>query len=242
MKIISSKLISDDDLLLLAEKVVVRYVIAGTIPGKEKEDVKMAIVEKFLNKQQKLLSNFSGKAKISTYCIAVLNKMCCEVIRKELKSWKVNDDEEGYHMPKTQQDSTSAGLMIKDEVEYLERILIMFDEEFNKIKLFLAFFFQLNIHEADILDYDPKYKAHKISAYFLQNEIKNKGEIFENLAMVVNIVEDKKLKSDAVRMWLNKIIERIIARLNGSFGRANYNKESFQILFEYYYAAQAENR
>ena len=60
-------------------------------------------------------------------------------------------------------------------------------------------------------------------------------EIFIVLARVANIAEHKDLKPDAVRMWLNKCIDTIIVRLNGPFNRTNYNKETLQILFEYYY-------
>ncbi|MEA3504402.1 MAG: hypothetical protein U9R32_04310 [Bacteroidota bacterium] len=74
--------ISENELLFISAKVVNRYVDKGVIPSREKEDTQMFIVEKFLLKQKIIMRNFSGKAKITTYCISVLNNMCCEVIRK----------------------------------------------------------------------------------------------------------------------------------------------------------------
>lgn len=227
----NSKLISDTELLLLSGKVVARYVKAGTIPTKEEEDVKMAIVEKFLIKHDSIKKAFSGKAKVSTYCIAVLNRMCCEIIRKELKHWKIDNNE----VPDVPNNIISHAdkLVISDEVKLLHKILLLFGDEFVKIKLFLAFYFQLNIYENDIAGYSLNKKVREL---FSDSGVKNKGEIFECLTEAVGIVEKKEVKADAVRMWLNKNTDKIIQRLNGAFGRANYDKDSFQILFEYYYS------
>lgn len=226
----NNKLISDTDLLNLSGKVVARYVKAGTIPEKDMEDVKMAIVEKFLLKHDSIKAAFTGKAKVSTYCIAVLNRMCCEIIRKELKHWKIDNDE----VPDVPGSiiSNADKLAIKDELALLHKILLLFGSEYMKLKLFLAFYYQLKIGNSQIENYSLNDKVKEI---FGNSEIKNKGDIFNHLAQVVVIVEEKDVKADAVRMWLNKHTEKIIERLNGKFQRAKYDKETFQILFEYYY-------
>ena len=82
-------LVTESNLLLLAEKVVKRYVSKGVVPQRELEDTQMQMVEKFLLKQDKIEERFSGKSNVTTYCIAVLNNMCCEIIRKDLKHWNL---------------------------------------------------------------------------------------------------------------------------------------------------------
>src|SRR6056297_698798 len=131
----STDFCSEIKLLQLAEKVVDRYVYSGTIPSREREDVMMSMVENFLNKQDRIVSGFSGKAKITTYCIAVLNRMCCEVIRKQLMHWKSRPEEyikEDYSSVL----SSSEHLVIEDEVHFLDKIFRMFNEDRVKILIF----------------------------------------------------------------------------------------------------------
>jgi hypothetical protein len=52
---------------------------------------------------------------------------------------------------------------------------------------------------------------------------------------VMNSCEHKSVKPDAVRMWLNKTMDKIIDQLNSPFQRANYDRDSLRTLFEHYY-------
>jgi len=223
----------EDKLLYLADKVVVRYVIKGVVPRREHEDTKMLIVEKFLLKQESIIKNYSGKAKVTTYCISVLNNMCCEIIRKELKHWKNNLVE----IPKSDVSNeydTNKALIISDEIRYLNNVMILFDLDKYKINIALAYYYQLEVSTIDICKYVKIHKCQNVPT-LNSIELKRKGEIFNNLAAFVCIVENKNIKSDAVRIWLNKVINTIIKRLNSPFDRANYDKDSFQILFEMYH-------
>lgn len=227
-------LISEIDLLALSEKVVSRYVAAKTIPLKDKEDVQMAMVEKFLLKQELIKKSFKGDSKVSTYCIAVLNRMCCEVIRSELKHWK-NQLIETEDKSSTSILKTSEQLLINDEKALLQKIFILLGNECYKTIVFLAYYYKLFPKEFEVQQYDKNYIENKLIELLSNNESNTKGEIFNILSKTVNLVEGKEVKHDAVRMWLNKNIDIVIARLNGPFNRTSYDKESLQILFEYYY-------
>jgi hypothetical protein len=229
------KLLSDSELLDLAGKVVNHHVKNGSIPLKEKEDIQMGVVEKFLLKADSITAAFKGEAKLSTYYTAVLHKMCCELIRKNIKQWNQVPSEE-IHLGESTAESTLERLVINDEIRLLKKILVLFAEESNKLRLFLAYYYQLVVLERDISRYDQDYIKNKLDTLFTQIDIKNKGEIFERLAIAVQRAEKKNIKSDAVRMWLNKSIDSIVERLNGPFNRAGYDKESMQILFEMYYS------
>ncbi len=233
--------ITDEQLLEFAEKVASRFVKAGSIPEREKEDVKMTMVEKFLDKYPTILNAYKGEAKFTTYCIAILNRMCREIIRKEIKNWKQQPDDSLNEIEMNQPGDVTSQLIIDEEVKFLEWILIMFDDEYHKIKLFMAYYYQFSALLNDIENYDPNYKEHGLELYFSQTDLKNKGDIFANLALVVNLVENKKLKADAVRIWFNNSIDKIITRLNSPYNRANYDKDSLQILFEYFYLKKSES-
>lgn len=225
--------ISDKEILILASKVVDRYASKGSIPHREKEDIAMSVVEKFLTKKETIIKNFQGKAKLSTYYISVLNNMCCEVIRREVKHWNIQDNEQ-----LSQEISTINSLdklAINDEIRYLHKVILLFGDEMNKIRLFTAYFLYLSIIEHDMQKYDNEYLNHKLKELLKVNENMSKGEIFKTLSEIVNIVENKTTKPDSVRMWLNKIRKIIIERLNFSNDTTQYDTETFHILFEYYY-------
>lgn len=236
----TSKFVTGSLLLKLAEKVVAKYVYANAIPVKEKDDVQMAIVQKFLAKQDKIAIGFKGESKVTTYCIAILSRMCCEIIRREIKNWNVSLSDE-HLIGETGHLSTSVKLLVKDEVKTLNRIFLLMGSEYPKLIVFLAFYFKIQPRESDILQYDKNYKQNNLLHLLMVESEMDKGLIFNRLAEVVNNVEKKNVKSDAVRMWLNKSIKQIIIRLNGSFNRANYDAESLQILFEYYYLQGGES-
>lgn len=226
-------LIQENELLQLATKVVRRYVAAGSVPMYEQDDFVMGIVEKYWQKKERIESGYTGKAKPQTYVIAILNRMCCELIRKEIKHWNCNNELHD-HYANTSSMQTTKELIIQDEVELLDKIMQLFGDEQLKTTVLLAMFFEIPIQGSDIDQYLNGQASHLTNK--LRNSIKKpKQELFQVMADVVNILEGKSVKADAVRMWLMKRMNQIIARLNGAFHRADYDKESLKALFEHYY-------
>ncbi|TKG89620.1 hypothetical protein EYV94_25335 [Puteibacter caeruleilacunae] len=229
----SKNLFSEQELLTLADKVVQRY--AYTIPQAEREDVKMSMIEKFLSQQDQITEKFEGKSGKNTYGYAVLNRICCGVIRKEMKRWQ-------NHIDYQQDDSSSEqntldALLIKDEIRLLAKVLILMNDA-HKSTVFMASYYKLSPKEQFVSEYDLNYIENKLLELLHIETGISKGEIYNCLSKVVNVVERKDVKSDAVRMWLNKQMEIAISRLNGPFKRASYDKESLQVLFEYFYMEQ----
>lgn len=227
-------IIKESELLLLAERVVSRYVYSHKLPRREAEDVKMGIVEKFLHKQEQIASKFQGKSTIKTYCIAILNRMCNEMIRKEIKHWNYAYDEHKININTNKYDA-SQKLLIRDEINALDKIMQLFDDEMHKARIFMAYSYKIPVREEDVKNYDKLYKQNKTIQLLDIDRIGSKAEMFENLAQLVNAVEHKNIKGDAARMWYNKTTSKIILRLNNSFISTNYDKDSLEILFEYYY-------
>ncbi len=227
-------LVTDSELLHFSERVVNKFIANKHIPRREKEDVQMAIVERFLLKKEKITNNFQGKSKASTYCVAVLNRMCLEIIRKEIKHWNLSDDKHKEIREDKGLNSIDS-LIITDEIKILKNIIELFNDDKEKIILFLAYYYQLKINVENIRRYDNNYIKHNLLELFIYPKSITKGIIFENLTQAANIVENKNNKSDATRIWLNKIINSIISKLNSPLERASYTKESLEVLFEYYY-------
>ncbi|TVQ16930.1 MAG: hypothetical protein EA361_03370 [Bacteroidetes bacterium] len=227
------KLLSIEQIKDLAERVVVKYIASTAIPSREKSDVVMAIVEKFLQNRHKIDKVFEGRSKITTYYIAVFNRMCCEVIRKEQKHWHaVKDNEFETHQ---QEDSTSVfetekNVVIKDELKRLNCLMQIYNGQGAKINLFARYYFRIPVTPDDIHGY-CQHHSDDIFHIVSNVPVNNQADIFNNLAQVISIVEGKQVKGDAVRMWLHKRLDAIVNRINMN-GVSNHTRESLKTLME----------
>lgn len=222
------------EIVAMCEGIVLKYIGRKVIPHREKEDVVMAVMEKFLDQRSKIDSNFQGKSKVSTYYVAVLNRMCCEIIRKEQKHWfsiqEKDADTFSFWNEQTKSYDTEKAFIIKEEMIRLTIILKMFVDEYPKLVVFLKQYFNIPIKNGDIELFEKTHQpALRNILTGLHSE--SKGEAFENMAKILHIVENKKVGADAVRMWLNKKTDAILNRMNIN-GLYQYNKETLGILLE----------
>lgn len=235
----SMVLISLAELEELSSIIVAKFIRRGVIPFNDKDDIKQTIIEKFLLKQASLVQSYSGKASKRTFCSAVLYKMTCEIIRKELKNWKnINSDTSemltGHKDIALTPEQTT---IINNEVDLLEKVLTTLGKEQYKTLLFLKYYYRIPVNNKDITGYLKKGNA----KLYLPNPIDAKDkDIFDYLSKMVELAEGKVVQPDAVRMYVNKQINSILLRLNGKFNRADYNKETLGLLFEIYAQKEKE--
>lgn len=226
-------IISHDQLLTLTRSVVNRYSFKGAIPKRDRDDVTMTIVEKFLSSEKKITESFKGDSKITTYCIAILNRMCCEVIRKDFKRWKEVQEIENINPPDipTHHFDASKNTIIQSELKRFKQLLEFTNNEQYKIILFLKFIMNVEFTKNDVKLYFPE---DYINIFENLNNNKNEslGNKYKLLAETTNATEGTKIAGDAIRMWLNKHTSTIIARLNDK-GQSAYDKETLVILLEY---------
>ncbi len=229
---IPTRYISENDLLVLARKVVAKY--HYTIPSRESEDVYMSIIEQYLRKEEHIWKNFKGECKPSTYCLAILNRLCCQIIRKELKKWNVIFEEKEINF-EPEKISSEKQTIIKDEKKLLHSIIQLLLDEKYKFIVFYAFIGKLPPKHHYIEKYLPFHQNYNIIDLLSNYENTTFIEQYKILSSISFIADNKGQNPDAIRMWLNKNIETIIKKLNGPFKRSNYDKKSLLILFEFYY-------
>ena len=236
MKIIKKKKInknfSIEIVIKIADIVVKKFVKNNSIHYSEFEDVRQSILEKYLLKKDKIEAAYTGQAKPETYISAILYRMVLEIIRTEKnKLLKQSDFEDNITIfNKEKIINPEEQLIIKNEKEFLSRILYTLGEQRAKITLFIKFFYQIQITENDVKQYAVNKDFNHIYNLFQQNkELKDK-EIYNILCDVHNFTEEKKIKPDAVRMYINKNIEKIISRLNGRNNRTFYTKKTLGLL------------
>lgn len=206
----------------------------------EREDfneIKQILVEKYLGKQSSIKDAFTYKSKIETYLSAVIYRMILEIIREQY-SYKnrvkriekvINDDSRQTTL------SPEEILIIEDEKIYLKRVIETFGAEKDKVLLFLKIYFQINYTAEDINNYCRGINADILPDYSGPDKRLTDKETYEYLCKICLYAENKEIFPDAIRMYLKKITDKLIARMNGKYNRAFYTKESLGILMEMVY-------
>jgi len=223
-----------EQLMEIVQKVVSHYASKGSIPQREIQDAEMTVFEKFWNNREKIFDAFQGKSQLTTYCIAVANRMCCEFIRKEKKHWNQLHEAMETVAEKKSTHSLEAekGMHFNNEVKRFSRVLHLFNGESAKLKLFLKYYLDIPLQHSDINHYlNGNNPGEPILDLLSQNQKISKSEKFEKLSKLVNLVEKKNIKSDSVRMWLNSRMDILLSRLNGN-GISSHNEDSVTILME----------
>lgn len=216
----------------IVSQVVAKYISRGVIPERERGDVEMAITEKYLLKRNKIDQAFEGRSKRITYYTAVITRMCCEVIRKEQKHWySVTQNEDSYNPePGSSAFETARQTLLKEEMKRFSFALILFNDLHAKVNLFLKYNFDIPLKDEEIYAYAGLKKDRAVVILGQRSDFA-KAQVNKNLAELVLLVENKKVGGDAIRMWINKQIDILIARMNGSSQRY-HNRETISIMLE----------
>ena len=159
--------------------------------------------------------------------------MCCEVIRKESKHWQTVSPQQNEHLFdnfSTLTYETEKALVISNELNRFQNVMLFFNSHQAKVNLLCKFYSYFPITHEEIKSYSLS-KHQEVEQILSRESNMQKGEVFERLAQVVNIVEYKDVKGDAVRMWVNKQLDSIIYRLNGN-GIARHSAESVATMLE----------
>ena len=232
-KSVKNKRFTTESLLKITDIVVKKFVKNGSINYNDFDDIKQSVIEKYLIKKERIESSFTGKSKVETYVSAVIYRMILEYLRSDKnRSKRFSDFEDNSKVfEKEKVINPEEQLIINNEKIYLKRVLLTFGKQRVKLILFVKFYFRLLILIRDLFNYVPENKTDEAMKILRKNENVKDKEIYIRLCEMQNLFEQKKVKPDAVRMFINKNIETIINRLNGE-GKAYYTKECLQILFE----------
>lgn len=232
------ELLETDYLIELAHRVVQRYKLRKAVPEAESQDVEMSIIEKFLKQKERIVNAFEGKAAPETYCIAILNRMCCEVIRQDQKHWYHSHADKTLDIARSVNSSveTEIPLMYQLEVQRLSLLMHSSSDHPAKLMALLSIFFDLKQADKHLMN----YAGNRIDAARKVVDTQpgsSKTKRYQLLAHVVSLIENRTLKPDAARMWLYKEIDQLIEALNKN-GQSQHNRETIRLLFELWDAAE----
>ena len=217
--------------------VVKKYIKNGYLDASQYEDTKQTVLEKYFVKQERIESLYDSRAKPETYLSAVVYKMLLEILRSNgAKEKHAAQYQKAVLKGGTQKElNPEEKFIIENEKRYLQKVLSTFADKMPKVILYCKMFFRIKPSAQDIKNYAKGNFDNKMLKLADINGEELDKEIFARLCEISNIAENKQNKPDAARMFLNKTLEAIIARINGN-RKANYTEESLQVLFELIYA------
>ena len=224
---------SVNKLLKITDIVVKKFIQNGSIVYDDFEDVKQSVMVKYYSKQEKIEGAYNGSAKVDTYLSAVVFRMVLEILRTKKSLIKRRKEYEDYSLltEKNKVLTPEEVTIINNEVVYLRRVLLTFGREKDKVFLFLKYYFKLRIYLVDLGKFvSVDLENHILEILKYTFELKDKV-IYEKLCEVQLLVEKKVTKPDAVRMYINKNIDKISLRMNANH-RACYTKETLKTLYE----------
>ena len=241
------------NVIKIADIIVKKFVQNKSIHFSEFDDMKQSIIEKYLLKQDKIETSFTGQSKPETYISAILYRMVLELLRNEKNKYQRQSDFE-THIRIFEREriiNPEEKLIIQNEKKYLDRVFATFGKEREKIILYIKFFYQVKISEDEIRQYAKNRDYNKLYEIFISSQkdmvhqssdpfkrvgtlkdelnLKDK-EIFSLLCEAHNTIDEKKVKPDAIRMYVNNNIKKILERLNGENNRTFYTKKTLGLL------------
>ena len=124
--------------------------------------------------------------------------------------------------------------VIENEKKHLQKVFLSLGKDRAKVLLGCKMIQRLRVTKEEFEDYLDGRPSKGSEKYLeVSNEDQNR-DVYEKLCIIINLVEEKNNKPDAFRLWLNKKIEQIIARLNAN-NISKYDNETFGILLEAVY-------
>jgi len=234
-------LLDTDFLTTTVQKTVERYVKRRAIPIREQQDVEMSVIEEFIKQKNQIVSTFKGRSQASTYCTAVINRMCCAIIRKEYHHWQASDfdfkqDVAEAYSPN--EAGTDYRLLIKLELSRLQEAFDHFGQIAPDMEVLLMLHFELNPRRSIFVSWSGLDDRH-LEEWSMKVNTHKKTDRYKAIAALVSVIENKELKPDALRMRIYKYMDLLIDFLNRN-DQSGHTRETLKLLFELRNTAQIE--
>ena len=223
---------SVSNVVKIVDIVVSKFVKNGSIGFQNSDDVKQNIISKYLEKEERIQNAYSENAKVDTYLSAVFYRMVLEYIRSTNSYSRKYCDFFEYYYNSTVDDGLTPELktVVDYERQFFERILATLGANTIKTIVYCKVYYRLEISNVSAVALFGKSNA-KWALSILNDDFKTDSDVYSAICNVSNKVNNKSLKPDAIRMFINSSLNTIISRMNYN-GRAKYDKQSLGILFE----------
>lgn len=217
--------------------IVNKFISSGSISFSDKEEFIQTINERLLLSSEKIKKQYKGISLLKTYVSTIIRNICLEEINKRKRYSFV--ELETSNCAELIENSLNEDSYLNDEFDRLSKILEMYYSKTFKLELCLKIIYRLPLKNTDFTKYCLKFNISEINNLIeAVNPVKiiPEFELFEIITPYINKCENQINQPDAIRRWTKRKIDEIIELMNGNPPRANYDKETLQILFEKFYS------
>ncbi|MCD6332577.1 MAG: sigma-70 family RNA polymerase sigma factor [Bacteroidales bacterium] len=212
--------------------IIISYLNRGCGHRSDLEDMIQEVNRKLLERMPRIRDRFNGKSCFKTYFSVVIRNVFLEEVRK-------------VHMvaepPPTEnylnglQDRPPGELVIRQEIERLQRAISLFGNEGPLIRLTLRFLFNIELTPDDLTGFqltDETGDGHELLYALNQFNSMLRKERLKVLSEILPRLGVKPRKPDALRKWFNSRFKGLLQLMNGDPPTSAYTGETLQILVE----------
>ncbi len=232
-------LTSDPSALIVKYQYIIKIIInkfisTGSINPSDREEFIQIVNEKLLLSVEKIKKQYKGISLLKTYFSSIIRNICLEEINKR-KRYNFVELEKSNDLKLSENTEYDD---LNNEFDRLSKILDMYHSKTSKLVLCLKLIYRLPVNMKDFTNYSMKFNTDEIKEFInMVNppEIVPEFKLFQLLTPYINKCDNQNNQPDAIRKWVKRKIDEIIELMNGNPPRANYDKDSLQILIEKYY-------
>jgi len=217
--------------------IVNKFISSGSINFSDKEEFFQIINERLLLSSKRIKKQYKGISLLKTYYSTIIRNICLEEINKR-KRYNFSELETSNYI-ELSENAIYEDFYLNYEFDRLSKILDMYNSKTPKLVLCLKIIYRLPVEVNDFKKYCLKLKVDKINELIeVVNPVKiiSEFELFQILTPYINKCDNQNNQPDALRRWTKRKIDEIIELMNGDPPRANYDKETLQILIEKFYS------
>lgn len=223
----------------IIEATVARFITRGFITPEEKDEwIQEINLQLWEKKLTRIKEQYNGTVLLRTYFSKIVYNTCLEITRQQQRQPRILSDEVLVASSSADLDAYQR-MAIRDELRRFEGFLRGLTDRRYKSELCLKLFARLILIHADIQWYEaPKTREaiEQIKTHFFQtyDHLSDK-EVYQIIINLFNLVEDRQTDADSLRKWVNSLVDKMIALLNGTPPVAAYDRDAVKALLRVYY-------
>lgn len=224
------------------KKVVLRLVSKGMLDFVDVDDVIQELNELLLKKkladiQRNYQPEFGQFLPYFERC--VYNKSMDILTKISNNQLRTIEFPEAIEALSDEEESMDENIFLHEELRKLGVYFSLFHDKRAKLKLLFQLYARICLIEPDFRFYCNNIPSRLLEALIESfgvpyHQLRDK-EVYEEIKPLIELVENKKITSDALRKWINERAEELIGSLNK--GKYHYDKESLKNLMQFYFRA-----
>lgn len=229
--------------------IIGKYLVrSGYYKEEEAGDLYQEIAGWLIDKGDRVTGSHKGLSKFPTYLCTIVYYRCVELMRKRIRqrsneaAWirlDTNDLADRLGYIKSNEMSAETKMILAEYCKRLSDILQTYGKKRSRLVFSLRSLSGLPVSVSDLpINHLEKEDLEKLNVYTAHlnhsEEARSDQVVYHWLTLIFNLLERKNNSADAIRKWIDDHRDEIARLLNGIPPDASFDRESAQILFEYF--------